>query len=225
MPHVTFAPLAILTSASAAMTAPTLAQTTVRNERVQFPRGATSTSVRGTIRGYQVVDYVVGARAGQALAVSLRTDNASTYFNVLPPRSEQAIFTGSISGNRFSGRLAATGDYRLRVYLMRNAARRAARADYNLSIAIVDRPAILPSKPIMGSGKPVSPGNMPAFCRGEAASHYRVRPAYVRTGRLQQDREGQAIEGTVDRGGDGIARFRCRFDPLGRFINLIPLPK
>ena len=85
MPHVTFAPLAILTIASAAMTAPTLAQTTVRNERVQVPRGATSTSVRGTIRGYQVVDYVVGARAGQALAVSLRTDNASTYFNVLPP--------------------------------------------------------------------------------------------------------------------------------------------
>lgn len=79
MPHVTFAPLAILAIASAAMTTPTLAQTTVRNERVQFPRGATSTSVRGTIRGYQVVDYVVGARAGQALAVSLRTDNASTY--------------------------------------------------------------------------------------------------------------------------------------------------
>ena len=34
------------------------------------------------------------------------------------------MFVGSISGNQFEGRLPASGDYKVRVYLMRSAARR-----------------------------------------------------------------------------------------------------
>jgi hypothetical protein len=70
---------------------------------------------------------------------SLATKNTSTYFNVLPPGSnDAAIFIGSTAGNQMEGPLPATGDYRIRVYMMRNAARRNEVADYQLKIDILD---------------------------------------------------------------------------------------
>jgi hypothetical protein len=41
-----------------------LAQSNIQTKRVQFKRGATSAVVEGSIKGDQVVDYVVGARQG-----------------------------------------------------------------------------------------------------------------------------------------------------------------
>jgi len=38
-----------------------------RTERVQFHQGANSATVEGRIRGYQSVDYVLGARQGQSM--------------------------------------------------------------------------------------------------------------------------------------------------------------
>jgi hypothetical protein len=117
--------------------APVAAQDSVRTERIQFKSGASSTSVKGRIKGYEVVDYLVGARQGQSMKASLATKNTSTYFNILPPGSkDEAIFNGSISENQFEGPLPATGDYRLRVYMMRSAARRNEVADYQLEVII-----------------------------------------------------------------------------------------
>jgi len=113
------------------------AQDSVRTERIQFKRGATSASVKGHIKGYQVVDYLVGARQGQSMNASLASRNTATYFNILPPGSkDEAIFNGSISENQFEGTLPASGDYRLRVYMMRSAARRNEVADYGLEVII-----------------------------------------------------------------------------------------
>ncbi len=109
----------------------------IRTERVQFDRGETSATVQGSIRGYEAIDYQLGARAGQRMAVTLETDNTSNYFNVLPPGSDAAaLFIGSIKGNSFDGVLPASGDYRIRVYLMRNAARREEKASYRLTFGI-----------------------------------------------------------------------------------------
>jgi hypothetical protein len=46
------------------------------------------------------------------------------------------MFVGSSSGNQFEGRLPASGDYKVRVYLMRSAARRDEIADYRLEMII-----------------------------------------------------------------------------------------
>ena len=43
---------------------------------------------------------------------------------------------GSVKGNRFEGDLPASGDYTIRVYLYRNAARRGESANYSLEVAI-----------------------------------------------------------------------------------------
>ena len=108
-----------------------------RTERVQFKKGATSATVEDTIKGYQSVDYVLGARAGQSMNVSMATDNSANYFNILAPgKNDEAMFIGSTSGNQFEGKLPASGDYKIRVYLMRSAARRGEAANYRLEMII-----------------------------------------------------------------------------------------
>jgi hypothetical protein len=108
-----------------------------RVERVEFAKGATSTVIEGSITGSQSVDYVVGAAAGQQMNASLATKHGATYFNVLEPgETVVAIFNGSVSDNQFEGTLAKSGDYRLRVYMMRSAARRNEVAKYRLEIIV-----------------------------------------------------------------------------------------
>lgn len=215
----------MIAAASLCIVAPAVAQSPTRSERVQFPRGASAQVVRGTIRGYSTADYIVGARAGQTLRASMRTNNRSAYFNVIAPGAQSAMFDGSVRGNSFTGRLPQTGDYRIRVYLMRNAARRGESATYALDIGVSGQMGPGgPSGPGNGSGQPISAGNMGAYCRGEAAGLYGLRPAYVRTGRLTAaPGGGTRIEGTADTGRQGIKRFRCSFDARNRFIEVKPL--
>jgi hypothetical protein len=132
-----------------------------RTERVHFAKGATATVIKGQIKGDRYIDYKVRAGAGQKLNVELKTSNASSYFNILPPDSgDVAMFIGSTSGNRFSGILPADGDYSIRVYLMRNAARRKESASYVLTVGVTGqalattlaaKDALLPGTPYHAS--------------------------------------------------------------------------
>ena len=107
-----------------------------RQERVRFAPGTNGATLRRRITGDETIDYLVGARAGQTMSVVMRSSNRSAYFNVNPPGSDEAIFIGSTSGDRFEGRLPADGDTTIRVYLMRNAARRNEHADITLEIRV-----------------------------------------------------------------------------------------
>ncbi|OYU16119.1 MAG: hypothetical protein CFE37_01845 [Alphaproteobacteria bacterium PA4] len=113
---------------------PALAQD---KQRVQFAKGSSNITLKGSIKGDNDRDYLVSARAGQVLTVMLKPSNASTYFNILPPGSTgEASFIGSSEGNRASQPISATGDTVIRVYLMRNAARRGESSSYTLDIGI-----------------------------------------------------------------------------------------
>lgn len=116
--------------------APALAQDAPRTERVQFARGTSSKAITGKIKGYDGARYLIGARAGQTLTVTLKTSNASSYFNVTAPGADTAMFVGSTSGNRFTAKIPSSGDYAVDVYLMRNAARRGETANYTLTVSI-----------------------------------------------------------------------------------------
>lgn len=110
---------------------------TIRTVRVHFKKGTNSTVIEARIKGYEVVDYVLGARAGQNMNVSLATKHSATYFNILAPgQNEVAMFNGSVNQNQFEGTLPASGDYKIRVYMMRSAARRSEVAPYRLEIII-----------------------------------------------------------------------------------------
>lgn len=109
----------------------------IRSERIRFPQGEIGTTIEGSIRGYEGVDYKLNARAGQVMTARLETDNPSNYFNVLAPgEADVAFFIGSAEGKRFEGELPEGGDYSIRLYLMRNAARRDEQANYSLEVAI-----------------------------------------------------------------------------------------
>jgi hypothetical protein len=107
---------------------------------VQFAAGTNSATVKGTVKSYDSVDYTLVAKAGQTMSVKMTTSNASSYFNVLPPGStSEAIFIGSSEGNNYSGVLPASGKYTVRVYLMRNAARRNETASYSVNFKITGK--------------------------------------------------------------------------------------
>lgn len=115
----------------------TLAADGIRSERVHFSKGANSAVVEASIKGYEIVDYLLGARAGQHMNVSLATRHTATYFNILAPgENEVAMFIGSTNGRQYEGTLPESGDYKVRVYMMRSAARRNEVADYRLEMII-----------------------------------------------------------------------------------------
>lgn len=104
---------------------------------VQFAKGASSTTVKGTIKGDQFRDYQVNALAGQALSVMLANPDGRAFFNVLPPGSTgEALFVGSTSGSSFRGPVTANGITTVRVYQMRATARRGETAAYTLAISV-----------------------------------------------------------------------------------------
>ena len=95
----------------------------IKVERVSFERGKNNAIIESSITGYAVVDYVLGARQGQYMNVSMATNNSANYFNILAPGEDQAaIFNGSIYGNQYEGTLPESGDYKVRVYMMRRLA-------------------------------------------------------------------------------------------------------
>jgi hypothetical protein len=107
----------------------------IRTEQVHFKPGANSAVVEGKITGYETVDYVLEAGKGQRMNVSMATKNGANYFNILPPGEiEVAIFNGSVNGNQYEGVLPESGAYKIRVYMMRSAARRNEVAKYRLRL-------------------------------------------------------------------------------------------
>jgi len=123
----------------------------IQTSPVQFKKGTSSATIAGSIKGGQTIDYTLRARAGQTMSVMLATKHGANYFNVLPPGSnDEALFVGSSGGNEWTGVLPADGEYKVRVYLMRSAARRNEAANYTLKVGIA------------GTSRPTEFGKAPA---------------------------------------------------------------
>jgi hypothetical protein len=127
---------AILTAAAVMLIHPLAATAAEKTEAVKFKAGATSATIKGSIKGDDSVNYVLEANAGQVMSILFSPSNASCYFNVLPPGSDEAIHIGSSAGNEFAGTLGASGKYTAQVYLMRNAARRNETCNYSITFEI-----------------------------------------------------------------------------------------
>ncbi|MCC8998110.1 MAG: DNA breaking-rejoining protein [Candidatus Contendobacter sp.] len=106
------------------LAAPSWAEDAIRKELIRFTKGATQATLKARIKGDEDVDYTLRAKAGQTMTVTLKTSNPMNYFNVLPPDTDEALFVGQDGSGRFEGKLPKDGDYTIRVYLIRSAARR-----------------------------------------------------------------------------------------------------
>lgn len=138
------------------------AESAIRTERMHFKKGSTSAVVKGQVKGYSDLDYLVRAGAGQTITVSLRVSNRSNYFNVLPPGSKDVAMHVGQTGEDFKGVLPADGDYKIRVYLVRAAARRNESSKYTLTVGITgkalepvpaSKDAVIPGTPYHASAK------------------------------------------------------------------------
>ena len=129
---------ASLLLAALVFTAPAWSADPVHKETVALPANQATHSVQGKIKGYATAEYTLAGKAGQTLSVKLNTKQPSTYFNITQAGQDEALFTGSSSGNSYQGKLPADGAYVVQVYLMRNAARRNAVASYTLEMGLRD---------------------------------------------------------------------------------------
>ena len=109
-------------------------------KRVQFPAGQSGTTIIENLTGYQSVEYLLGARAGQRMVVEMFPSNPSTYFNIFAPGDRPgesaAMYIAATNGLRFDGVLPSNGDYRVQVFINRNAARRNESTNYTLNVSI-----------------------------------------------------------------------------------------
>jgi hypothetical protein len=119
-----------------AILALTPARAADKTTEVKFKPGASSATVKGSLKGYDTNSYTLGANAGQVLKVSLKASNGSCYFNVDAPTGDEALFNGAMTVGDFSGTLTVDGDYKAMVYLMRNAARRNETCRYTITFEI-----------------------------------------------------------------------------------------
>lgn len=158
--------LALLTVSSPLLLAAPQAAPHIEN--VTITPGGPALHLHGTLKGYAYADYLLCARQGQQMTVSLRASNSSTYFNVLPPGEQEALFNGAVSGDRFHGLLPQDGVYTVRVYLMRNAARRNAVTRYRLALELTEIAVRQPGQKDMApescpqTALPVLPDELPS---------------------------------------------------------------
>lgn len=151
---MTFRPMLAALCLAAMLASPALSQP-METRQVHFDAGTSGTVIRDSITGYEGIDYKLGASAGQRMVVDLNTSNLSNYFNIMAPGADSALFVGASDGTHFDGILPANGEYTIRVFLMRNAARREETADYSLSIHIGG--AITPPEPDFADGNAGGP--------------------------------------------------------------------
>jgi len=138
MPRRPLSLRASLLLAALVFTAPAWSADPLHKENVELTAGKSAHSVKGKIKGYATAEYTISGKAGQTLSVKLKTNQPSNYFNIRQPGQDEALFIGSTSGNSYQAKLPADGEYTVQVYLMRNAARRNAVADYSLVMRLRD---------------------------------------------------------------------------------------
>lgn len=198
--------LAIFLAAMFMATGPALAQAD-REERVRFDPGTSGTTIAGSIKGYEIVDYLLGASAGQEMSVAFESGNRFAYFNLLPPgSSDLAIHTGSIDGNSYDGILPESGDYRIRVYLMRNAARRDETADFAFSVGI-------------GGGAPENPDYADGLSGGPDFWHVTNVPANDTLNVRSAPGTGHPVIGELANG-DRVRNLGCEMHGTSRWCEI-----
>lgn len=208
-------PLIKSTLASALALLPSVSQGAASDRHVTFRPGATATEIRGMVRGRADETLRLRTAAGQVMQVLFAPSNRSCYFNAFAPGQEGAVHVGSSAGNEFGQSPTIAGEYRFQIYLMRNAARRNETCRYRISFEVT------------GAKGGVSPGSsdqmMRDQCRARVAAMYAVPLPHVRMGALRQAASGLGLDGTVNKGAEGIKKFRCLYTPARQLRDVMAM--
>lgn len=105
-------------------------------ERIDFPAGATSGSVRGVVTGSESREYLFRAQAGQKMKLGVSSKRAKWLVVQVPAPDRTALAQrGEVS-------LPASGDYLLRLSIRSPEARRGERVEYQARLTILPLEAV-----------------------------------------------------------------------------------
>jgi hypothetical protein len=102
------------------------------NRKLRFPRGATSTVVKGSVVRGDRDRYLVGAKAGQHMAVRISSLENNAVFQIFSPGSKETLQgAGEMDdATTWEGDLPASGDYVIAVGGTRG------NASYRLEVSV-----------------------------------------------------------------------------------------
>ena len=170
------------------------AEPAAKSQDIHFAPGSSHAEVDGTVKGHAGKDFRLKASAGQTLQVDLKTAKGALHFNVIAPGSNEAMFRGETAGRQAKLVLPMEGQYTIRTYLMRSAARRNEAAQFTLAVSATGAPL------------PALPGAQDAKVAGtpfHATAALRCKPPYVAE-------VTQCEAGVIRRGRDGTATVVVR---------------
>jgi hypothetical protein len=125
----------LVIATAAAVATPVLAMDPERRVAVTFDASA-SRSFEDEIVEYEAVSYVVSLRKDQTLHVVLATNNASSCFDIYAPNVAKPVFVGAESGSTHDLVAQSAGEYVVKVFLLRLAARDGQSARYTLELKL-----------------------------------------------------------------------------------------
>jgi hypothetical protein len=127
----------LATAVAATLAATAFSQDVARQARLALEAGQASTHIEDSIEAFESVSYVVPLQAGQTLQVALASSNLAQVFDIHAPDAAKPVFVGGESGN--AARLTAkiTGEFVIRVYLLRFAARDGQSARYTMEVKVI----------------------------------------------------------------------------------------
>lgn len=112
------------------------AQDDPKPTRVQFPRGGTTATIKGSTNAWRGASYALGARAGQQMTVEVSSDAGDVSMQVLQPGGATGL-NGVTEQKRWSGRLPKSGDYTINVIEATGQS-----VPFTLAVSVVSAPAI-----------------------------------------------------------------------------------
>lgn len=104
--------------------------------RVTFHDDLTVRSFEDALDGFNEISYVVALREGQSLQVSLASNNISNCFDIYAPGATKPFYVGGDSGSTHRMLARTAGDYTVKVFLLRLAARDNQSAQYTLELKL-----------------------------------------------------------------------------------------
>jgi Bacterial SH3 domain len=109
----------------------------IQQRDLRFQGDSAQAVINGVVSGRQTIDHGFDARRGQTVSVRFQPSNTAAFFDVISP-SGRALYVGQAQDNpgRFNARLAETGEYAIRVYLRRDAARRGETSRFKLTVSL-----------------------------------------------------------------------------------------
>jgi len=165
----------LLTAIAAAALLTALPAGAQQTTNVAFAKGASSATLKGSIKGDQDHSYLIDARAGQTMRVTLKSTKGSAEMNVFAPGNDTAISLGADDPYDVTAVLPTTGRYKVQVYQMRASARRGETANYTLTIGVEGGAAATQSHDALVAGTKyhataniscvTTPGGKPGACK------------------------------------------------------------